>query len=205
MPGSGVSFYGYSSASSHTGFEEVNASKMMLHLDATTGELTLVLVHGIDADSSGIQQPASHVLMKISGPPSMGVALADDSPDEFKVASPGFITGDWSFQSNSDGGVIDGLLFPASAWQVDVSPAFQKGISKWQWIDGSGNFFGLPVGGTVSIRSNGGSAKGTCRTDCSRALCGDGRLDAGETCDDGNTNSGDGCSPGCSLEVVVPD
>jgi len=31
------------------------------------------------------------------------------------------------------------------------------------------------------------------------ALCGDGRVEAGEACDDGNTAPGDGCEPDCSL------
>ncbi len=33
------------------------------------------------------------------------------------------------------------------------------------------------------------------------ALCGNGKLNAGETCDDGNTVSGDGCTAGCKKNV----
>lgn len=39
-----------------------------------------------------------------------------------------------------------------------------------------------------------------CRTDCRRAHCGDGVLDAGEACDDGNRTSCDGCSDLCVAE-----
>ncbi len=40
-----------------------------------------------------------------------------------------------------------------------------------------------------------------CRTDCRRARCGDGVLDAGDACDDGNTVSCDGCSAACTVEI----
>jgi cysteine-rich repeat protein len=33
------------------------------------------------------------------------------------------------------------------------------------------------------------------------AVCGDGRLAAGEACDDGNATSGDGCSATCAVEA----
>ncbi len=39
-----------------------------------------------------------------------------------------------------------------------------------------------------------------CRTNCTRAHCGDGVLDAGEGCDDGNLTSCDGCSDRCVPE-----
>ena len=39
-----------------------------------------------------------------------------------------------------------------------------------------------------------------CRTDCRRARCGDGVIDAGEQCEDGNTVSGDCCSHWCRHE-----
>jgi cysteine-rich repeat protein len=37
-----------------------------------------------------------------------------------------------------------------------------------------------------------------CRLDCTRPVCGDGRVDAGEVCDDGNATSGDGCAADCA-------
>lgn len=46
-------------------------------------------------------------------------------------------------------------------------------------------------------------APANCRTDCTLATCGDGRIDAftGETCDDGNVVNNDGCSSTCKAEV----
>lgn len=36
-----------------------------------------------------------------------------------------------------------------------------------------------------------------CRTDCTKARCGDGVIDSTETCDDGNNADGDSCPEGC--------
>ncbi|MEZ4368726.1 MAG: kelch repeat-containing protein, partial [Kofleriaceae bacterium] len=41
---------------------------------------------------------------------------------------------------------------------------------------------------------------GACRSDCVRASCGNGLLDAGEACDDGNLLPGDGCRPDCASD-----
>ncbi len=49
--------------------------------------------------------------------------------------------------------------------------------------------------------ANSDSAPNACRTDCTRAGCGDGVIDAGEQCDDGNTQSCDGCSSTCQVEA----
>jgi fibro-slime domain-containing protein len=38
-------------------------------------------------------------------------------------------------------------------------------------------------------------------TDASGPVCGNGKVEAGETCDDGNTASGDGCSSTCQIET----
>jgi fibro-slime domain-containing protein len=38
-------------------------------------------------------------------------------------------------------------------------------------------------------------------TDASGPVCGNGKVEAGETCDDGNTVSGDGCSSTCQIET----
>src|SRR5262249_53121302 len=46
---SAIAFYDYFSASSHTGFEVAQESRLYLYADATTGRLNLILTHGIDA------------------------------------------------------------------------------------------------------------------------------------------------------------
>ena len=54
-----------------------------------------------------------------------------------------------------------------------------------QCDDGAGNSDVLP---------------GACRTNCLRAHCGDGVVDAGEQCDDGGNGPGDGCDASCQDE-----
>jgi cysteine-rich repeat protein len=46
-----------------------------------------------------------------------------------------------------------------------------------------------------------GGAPDACRSDCRRARCGDGVLDAAEACDDGNVTACDGCGPSCAVEA----
>ena len=42
--------------------------------------------------------------------------------------------------------------------------------------------------------------------DSNPALCGNGKVDPGETCDDGNTTAGDGCAANCQTETIAcPD
>jgi cysteine-rich repeat protein len=48
--------------------------------------------------------------------------------------------------------------------------------------------------------ANSDTTQDACRTDCERAHCGDGVVDAGEGCDDGNTVDCDGCSGACVPE-----
>jgi len=47
---------------------------------------------------------------------------------------------------------------------------------------------------------NSNVADATCRTDCTKARCGDGIMDSAEQCDDGNSRSFDGCSAECVVE-----
>ena len=44
-----------------------------------------------------------------------------------------------------------------------------------------------------------------CQTEaCPVNLCGNGKLDPGESCDDGNRINGDGCNASCASEITVP-
>ncbi len=64
------SFYDMSSASGHTGFEALRKSQLYVYRDVTSGILTLVSQHGIDADSSGQVQPPSEVTQHFLGLPA---------------------------------------------------------------------------------------------------------------------------------------
>jgi cysteine-rich repeat protein len=197
LSGTAQSFYSYSSASSHTGFEAVGASRIMLHRNVNTGQMSLVLHHGIDLDTSGQSQPNGKAQMKISGPGSMFVVFADDNQQELSMQGPGAAFGNWTFVNNSDGGILGGFPMPGD-WTLDVSPSFQQGIQSWAFVDGSGSLVELGINGFLTLQSR-SSAQGLCRLDCTMPTCGDGRLDAGEQCDDGNATNGDGCRSDCTL------
>lgn len=188
-------FYSYSSASSHTGFEEVGESRLYFHVDGRSGRLSLVVTHGIDIDSSGLSQPNARVNMDITGLPFGAIVdLADDFESEFFLSSPFEAQGRWVFGQNSDGGVIGNLPFPGR-WTITVRPEFVEGIARWGWVKDTLARVPLSLREPVTIESfDLGTA---CRETCVRPRCGDRVLDAGEVCDDGNARGGDGCAADC--------
>jgi len=192
---SGADFYDYTSASAHTGFEALATSRIMLYLDKPTLALSLVVVHGIDSNTTGQSQPASQVQMLFSGlPSSTSVAISDDS-GELTMTSATTATGKWSFNGNTDGGVLTGLAFPGS-WELYVSPAFLKGITTWTWVQSDGSSLGLDLTQPLTIKAY--AAPSPCRPNCTTPICGDGILDAGEVCDDGGVLPGTGCAANCA-------
>jgi len=188
-------FYGLSSASSHTGLEAFATSRVYLYRDTTTGIVSLVVHHGIDRNTSGQSQPASHVVFDIASlPVQTVVAVADDAATEFFKSSPNTLRGDWNFQNNSDGGVLSGFPMPA-AWSITIAPQFQQGIRSWQYVDGSLRTFDLALSEAMTLTAF--DSPSACRANCTIPRCGDGILDGGEVCDDGNTNGGDACAADC--------
>jgi cysteine-rich repeat protein len=192
---SATGFYAYSSKSAHTGFEQVRQSRLFLHRDSSSGPLSLITLHGIDIDSTGISQPPSIVQQLFQGVPAQAfVALADDGPKEFFQAEPGLIEGDWEFGNNTDGGIIGGLPFPGS-WSIDVTSDFDQGIDGWSYVDQGGTMVALDGQQTATLTAF--DLPTECREDCTVPRCGDGILDAGEACDDGNLVDGDLCPSNC--------
>ena len=191
---SSAAFYNYSSASSHTGFEAVGESRIYLYADAGSGRLSLILTHGIDYDTTHQIQPASVVSMAIAGlPAGFNIDLSDD-PGEFFATGPSTAAGRWTFNRNSDGGILGGLPFPG-VWTITVTPTFQAGINTWGWV--RDDLKRIPLDMTQPITIQAFDQSSACRTDCTIPRCGDGILDGGEVCDDGNNTDGDGCAANC--------
>jgi len=191
---SSAAFYDYRSASSHTGLEQVGESRIYLYADALTGRLSLILTHGIDFDAGGQTQPDSSVSFDVTGiPEGFSIDLSDD-PGEFLKTGPSTASGHWTFNRNSDGGILGGLPFPG-AWKITVTPHFSLGLTTWGYVRHDG--VRLPLKMTEPITIEAFDTGTFCRKNCTVPRCGDGRLDASEVCDDGNTVGGDGCAADC--------
>jgi cysteine-rich repeat protein len=190
---SGAAFYDYRSASSHTGFEAVGTSRIMLYFDRSTFALSLVVFHGIDKDSTGEEQPESLVQMLFSGLPETTAINVGDESNELLMTSATTATGFWQYRENTDGGVLGGLPFPGD-FTITIEPTFTTGISTWTWMGSDGSLLTLDPTSPLTIESR--SSHGQCRPDCTVPTCGDGILDGGEICDDGQP-SPSGCSINC--------
>ena len=202
-PASATTHYAYDSRSSHTGFEAAEKSSLYLYRWRPEAALSLVLLNGIDEDSTGIVQPLSNIVFEIGGLPDTAVVVISDDDVEFARTTPTTARADWDCNSNSDGGVIGGLPFPGT-WHLTITPSFFAGITNFAFLSGAqGSDLGvnaevsldlsLPVEIVASNRS------ADCRADCTVPRCGDGILDPGELCDDRNEQPGDGCF-GCRPE-----
>jgi cysteine-rich repeat protein len=191
--GTGADFYAYSSASAHTGYEAPGMSRILVYLDKSTRVLSLIVFHGVDQDSTGVEQPASTVQFLFSGlPDSTAIGISDDS-NELIMTSSTTATGLWNFTNNSDGGVLHGFPLPGD-WTITVDPYFIKGDWKWTWLEPDGSEVYLDLTQPLTIQAR--SKHGECRTDCTVPQCGDGIWDAGEVCDDGQPSKS-GCSLNC--------
>jgi cysteine-rich repeat protein len=197
-PESPTDFYDYRSASSHTGFEAVGASRIFLYRWTVEQAMSLVFHHGIDGSGTGQIQPESHVIFEVSGLPSTGVVVLSDERMEFSRTSGTAAGAEWQFRRNTDGGIVGGLPFPGS-WHLTVNAEFITGFDEWTFLSGTG----VPDASvatshvldmTQPIEIIASDRVVGCRSDCTVPICGDGRLDPGEVCDDGNEAVGDGCS-----------
>jgi hypothetical protein len=135
---SGATFYNYFSASSHTGYEVPYESKLMLHRDVTTDEVTLIVTHNIDYSTSGIQTGSGSVFFDFDGIPTGAYVSQSDDPGHNWGSSPlGTQThgspylefdlsytareGEWYYGGNTDGGALSGLPTDES-WAITITP-----------------------------------------------------------------------------------
>lgn len=187
-------FYGLVSASAHTGYEDRLTSNLFLYRDYNTRLVSLFTVHGIDLDTTGVMQPLSDVSFEYTGVPGGTSVVISDDAGELNAAGAGRFVGNWRFQNNTDGGVLQGLPIPGN-WIVRVHPTWRQGLTTWRWVDQDNLFTTFDRTRDVLIQAR--STPSMCRTTCTIPRCGDGIWDAGEACDDGNTIPNDGCAPDC--------
>lgn len=149
-----VSFYNYSSASSHTGFEKGYESKVFLYRDTTINALHLLFTHGIDDGPS----PRSEVSLDLSGiPPGAYVSQSDDPShcwnpprcEEFSLAYPA-LEGQWMYTYNTDGGILSGL--PVNGpWCITITPQHWFAIDRWVYHFANGDAIDLDMNNPVTI------------------------------------------------------
>jgi cysteine-rich repeat protein len=193
-PQSAEAFYRYASASAHTGFEDAGLANHILYVDRSTGTLSIVFVAGRDG-ALGLMpdQPDSTVQVNWFGVPDGATVGVSDDAGELRAVGGGRFEGRWSFQSNSDGGVVQGLAWDQS-WRIVAQTLRSDGITRSRFVGANGATRSLTVRDDVVLVHRVGDL---CREDCRRPRCGDGQLDADERCDDGNTVAGDGCAADC--------
>jgi cysteine-rich repeat protein len=177
-----LTFYDFQSASSHTGLEEPNLSQLFFVLDGAG--LHLLTIHNIDQDSSGTATGEGEVTQDFIGlPVGTEVEFADDREEEFSMSGDTSAVGTWTFNNNTDGGVMGVLPFPGD-WVVEVESEFSPVIDRFLTRDPSFDV-DLELGGEpVFLVAR--SRPGPCRPDCTLSFCGDGTVDGGEVCDPGN-------------------
>ncbi|KQC04671.1 MAG: hypothetical protein APR53_09720 [Methanoculleus sp. SDB] len=141
-------FYDYSSASSHTGFEEIHVSKIYLYQDTTNNKLGLIMHHNIDG--SGGNGACEFDLQNI---PAGSAVIVSDDPGEFALSqSP---EGDWAWTDNTDGGAFELPL--TMAWILTVDPTFQSGICGWKYVNEDGTEIVLGMACPIEISYTPGS------------------------------------------------
>ncbi len=185
-------FYAYFSASGHTGFEAANTSRMYYYRDTTTELLSLFMHHHIDA----VFCPETEVDFTFTGVPvSVLVSLADDTPAELFKQTATTVVGNWTYGTNTDGGVLSGFPLPGN-WVINLDASFVGSVTTRQFMDGEVVFLPLTLNDDLILRAY--DSPSACRLDCTIPFCGDGIMDGGEVCDDGNNVGGDGCAADCS-------
>jgi cysteine-rich repeat protein len=194
--GSATTHFAYYSRSSHTGFEAPAKSSLYLYRWSLESAVTVVLLNGIDEDTTGAVQPLSDIVFDIEGLPDTAVLFSDDDV-EFARTTPSTAHAEWDCARNTDGGMIQGLPLPGS-WHLTITPSFLAGISTWSFLsggDGSDSEVGaeLSLDLSLPVELVAFDRVSACRPDCTVPRCGDGILDPGEVCDDGNAEPGDGC------------
>jgi len=203
-PATATTHYAYGSRSSHTTFEAAEKSSLYLYRWDPEAALSLVLLNGIDEDSTGVIQPASNIVFEIGGLPDTAVVLLSDDDVEFFRTTPTTARAEWDCDRNTDGGVIGGLPFPGT-WHLTITPSFLAGVTDWGFLSGAQGSdqsidVELPLDLSQPVEIVASDRVGGCRADCTVPRCGDGILDPGEVCDDRNEQPGDGCF-GCRPEL----
>jgi hypothetical protein len=153
-------FYSYIGASSFTGFEVEGESRVYLYLDTKSTMLSLIVNHNKFGVGAGSAQMIFQGL-----PRGFQISLSDDDGELLQNDATS-ARGIWSWNENTDGGVIAGLACPGT-WTIQVFPDFLSGISSWNWVNADTTRTPLAMTDSITIES-----RPRCRTNCTIPDCG---------------------------------
>jgi len=135
-------FYAYnvSVGSGFAPYMEAGKSKIYLYEDTVTGALSLIIHH-----NKYLALVNFWVNMTLGGLPIGTDVLLQDDPtaEDFLGLMGGGVAfgywwvGNWS-GGNSDGGILGGLEYPESVWNITAQMLFTTGISAWEYQTESG-------------------------------------------------------------------
>jgi len=157
---SAVSFYDYIGASSHTGLEVFEESRLYLYVESGSSHLSLIVNHNIFGQGTG------SATANIQDLP-IGFTV-DRSDDAGELVATGATTaaGNWNWDNNTDGGVLGSLTCPG-VWSITATLDFTQGITSWVWVNADTSRTPLTMGEPVTIQSF-----NRCQTDCTIPACG---------------------------------
>ena len=159
--GTVADFYGYDTTVmfgfAQTALAQVNTSLLFLHCDDTTGEISVVMVHGAGGSGS-----ATFTFSDL--PATAAWVVQDDTSDTFTGgAPPSQVAWRWGACCGDGGAIGVGLAADFAADGILITPEFMTGITTWQFLHGPDpqNLTVIPLGlaGPVMI---GGSMQQAC-------------------------------------------
>lgn len=127
---SALIFYNFNNDQSNTGLEVPEHSLIVLHVDASTGNVSLILL------LSSAQNPAGgSANLTIDGLPDGATLDLSDDPTDTYVFAPPSLQASWQWLPEHSDGVIIGNL--GQDFSITITPNFISGITQWDTIDGT--------------------------------------------------------------------
>lgn len=122
-------FYNYSNFQSNTGIEVLGRSLVFLYENTDSGEISLVIIHGLADGGPGT------VSFRFSGLPQGVQFQVQDDPDDSWTLEPPTAQVDWSWEAGFNDGTAIGPL--SRAFEITISPDFVSGIQEWAALTGT--------------------------------------------------------------------
>ncbi len=123
---SAVAFYNFSNDQSNSGLEIASHSLLFLYREATTGALSLIVIHSKPGTSAG------EARLSFAGLPSGAVLSLRDDPNDTYTFSPPTASASWRWlPEHNDGLVINNL---GEEFEIIITPNFVSGIESWDLL-----------------------------------------------------------------------